>query len=87
MDLPAAHFSGAVNWYALGALAAVLFLAMFLTTWAAATLGNPRPLPRRPLPYPRHKRNPTHAVPDQAIKPHLASGYVVTRKMRSWRKP
>lgn len=87
MGVPAAHVPSAVNWYVLGLLAAVLLLAMLLTAWAAATLGNPKPLPRRSLPYPRHKRNPTHAVPDQAIKPHLASGYVVTRKMRSWRKP
>jgi hypothetical protein len=73
------------HWPGLIAMSIVLVIAMILVAWGAFTLGNPRrPYPRRPLPYPRHKRNPAHAVPNQAIKPHLASGYVTTRKLRSW---
>lgn len=73
------------NWPGLIALSVVLVLAMILVAWAAFTLGDPpRLYPRRPLPYPRHQRHPAHAVQDQANPPHLASGYVTTRKLRSW---
>lgn len=47
----------------LALLCALLLVAMILVAWAAFTLGDPaRPLPRRPLPYPKHRTIPKHAA-------------------------
>lgn len=43
-------------------LIALFLVAILLVAWAAFTLGNPaRDLPRRPLPYPKHRTIPKHA--------------------------
>jgi len=78
------------NWPGLIAMAIVLVIAMILVAWAAFTLGDlPRPMPRRPLPYPRHQLHPRHAVEDQGateFQERLVAGYVVTRRINQARK-
>lgn len=79
------------NWPGLIAMAVVLVIAMSLVAWAAFTLGDmPRPMPRRPLPYPRGVRHPRHArgkqTIEQAERVRLIGPYVVALELERARR-